>query len=76
MEAAYSMQHEEAELAHDITRNYEQYTDRPQERKPNGQLVDPLAQTFEQRMNNALDKYIDLARFAAQATLLDRPEGA
>lgn len=72
----YPMQHEEAEAAAEITLNYEQYIGRPQERKPNGQLVDPLAQTFEQRMNNALDKYMDIARFAAQAVLLEVPEGA
>jgi uncharacterized protein (UPF0303 family) len=71
MEAKYSMQHEEAEIAADITLNYE----RLQEARSDGSS-DALQQTFEQRMNNALDRYSDLARFASQAVLLEMPEAA
>lgn len=71
MNDRYSVQHEEAELSHEITRNYEQYIDRPQERKPNGHLIDPLAETFEQRMNKALESYGDLVKFTGQAVLLE-----
>jgi flagellar biosynthesis/type III secretory pathway protein FliH len=66
MEAKYSMQHEEAEIAADINLNYE----RLQEARSDGSS-DALQETFEQRMNNALDRYADLARFATQAVLLD-----
>jgi hypothetical protein len=69
MNAKYEMAHEEAELSAEITRNYEQYAGSDQARDERGQLTDVLAQTFEQRMNRGLEKYLDLSRAAGHATL-------
>lgn len=66
----YQMQHDEADLAAEITRNYEQMLAARSEGN------DVLELTFEQRMNTGLNKYKDLARFAGQAVLLENPEGA
>lgn len=74
MNAEYSVQHEEADLAADITKNYELYMDSPQERHPadhprpsmRGQLIDPVAQTYEKRMNRSLESYRDLSAFAGR----------
>lgn len=65
----YSMQHEEAELAEEITRNYEQYCSADQSRDERGRLTDVLAQTFEQRMNRGLEQYLDLSRAAGHASV-------
>lgn len=60
----------------DITLNYERYLAAPQERHPidhrraplRGQLMDPIAQTHEVRMNRGLDQYNDIIKFAGQVT--------
>jgi hypothetical protein len=69
------MQHEEAELSAEITKQYDRYKVEDQTRV-NGRLTDPLAQTFEQRMNRALESYGDLVRRAGKATILEPSEVA
>lgn len=64
-------QHEQAEIADEINLNY----DRLLQSREAGDSPQ-LQAIFEQRMNNALDKYMDLARFMTQAVLLEAPEGA
>lgn len=64
------MQHEEAKLTAEITKQYERYKVEDQTRE-RGRLTDPLAQTFEQRMNRALESYQDFVRFSGHAVLLE-----
>jgi hypothetical protein len=61
------------QLKTDIAHNYEQYTKEPQDRDEHGKLKDPLAQTFEARMNRSLDTYSDFVKFATQQTVAFEP---
>lgn len=63
--------HEQADIADEITLNYERML---QAREDGSSAA--LHDTFEQRMNNALDRYADLAKFITQATVLETSQGA
>jgi hypothetical protein len=65
-----SAEHTQIELADEITLNYKRMVE------ARAETSDVLELTFEQRMNNALDRYMDLARFTAKAVLLEAPEGS
>lgn len=69
MKLPHALQHEAAELTETITKNFELYQNSGQDRTERGKLTDPLAETFEQRMNQALEKYYDLSRAVGHATV-------
>jgi hypothetical protein len=64
-------------LEAEVTKWYEDYQAQDQERHPidhkkasyRGQLVDPVAQLFEQRMNDALTRLQDAARYAGSTAI-------
>lgn len=63
-----------ADIEADINKNFRQLMDSPQERE-RGRLVSPLAQLFEQRMNQHLDEYGAALSFTKEVALvLDRGE--
>lgn len=61
----------------EVTKWYGDYQNAPQERHPidhdrpslRGQLIDPVAELFEQRMNDALTRVADAAKYAGATTL-------
>ncbi len=59
------------ELCAEIEHNYKLYKQESQVRNKHGQLVDPLARMFEQRMNNALQQFGDYQRFVGQVVMLE-----
>jgi hypothetical protein len=56
-------------LKTEITGNYRQYKQEPQERTEKGKLLNPLAEIFEVRMNRALEQYYDLSKVAGRLLL-------
>lgn len=69
MELPFALQHEAVEIADTVTRNYELYINSGLERTEHGKLIDPLAETFEQRFNKALERYYDLCKSAGRVTI-------
>lgn len=62
------------ELKETITKNYNQYKAEDQTRNERGRLTDPLAETFEVRMNRALDEFGDFMKFGGEVALLGQVE--
>lgn len=69
MDLPFALQHEAVELSDTITKNYELYINSGLERTERGKLLDPLAETFEQRFNRALEQYYDLCKTAGKVTV-------
>lgn len=46
----------------EVTADYRRYAAEDQRRDQRGRLIDPLAQTFEGRMNRGLEEYLDVCR--------------
>lgn len=69
MNLPFALQHEAAELTDTITKNYELYSNSGLDRDERGKLLDPLAETFEQRFNKALEQYYDLCKSVGKVTI-------
>lgn len=57
------------DLCAEITHQYTLYKSEPQERNRRGQLIDPVARMFEQRMNNALQQFGDYQAYMGQVVM-------
>lgn len=69
---------ERLELENSVASNYDRLQQQPQARHPvtinvradlRGQLIDPVAQLFERRLNRSLDQLNDVYRFLAKGPM-------